>query len=64
MSARASFSRVRRAAARAWHALRVWSGDAAYETYAAHAGGDARLDRRAFYVESLKRRYSRPTRCC
>jgi len=47
-----------------WHRLREWSGDAAYETYLARAGAGKPVDREAFYLDSLRRRYSRPTRCC
>jgi hypothetical protein len=47
-----------------WRHLREWSGDAAYETYVARAGAEAPLDRRAFYLDSLRRRYQHPTRCC
>jgi hypothetical protein len=47
-----------------WHRLREWSGDAAYETYRARAGAGQPLDRKAFYLDSLRRRYSRPNRCC
>jgi hypothetical protein len=48
---------------RAWHAVRVATGDAAYETYLAQAG-EAPLSREAFYLDTLRRRYSRPNRCC
>jgi hypothetical protein len=47
-----------------WRRLREWSGDAAYETYLARAGDGKPLDRRAFYLDSLDRRYRRPNRCC
>ncbi len=48
-----------------WRALRQWSGDAAYETYLARAGQGERLDAKAFYLESLRRRYrGAPDRCC
>jgi hypothetical protein len=47
-----------------WRGLREWSGDAAYETYVSRAGGRTVLDREAFYLDSLRRRYERPTRCC
>jgi hypothetical protein len=47
-----------------WRRLREWSGDAAYDTYVARAGSGEVLDREAFYLESLRRRYDRPTRCC
>lgn len=49
-----------------WRRLREWSGDAAYETYLARTGGAEPLDRKAFYLESLHRRYcaGRIDRCC
>jgi hypothetical protein len=47
-----------------WRRLREWSGDAAYETYLARAEGGEPLDREAFYLDALRRRYSHPTRCC
>jgi len=47
-----------------WRRVREWSGDAAYETYLARAGDEPRLSREAFYLDSLRRRYSGPTRCC
>ena len=54
-----------RAALRAlWRRLREWSGDAAYETYLARAGAGRPLDREDFYLDSLRRRYSGPNRCC
>jgi hypothetical protein len=49
-----------------WRLLREWSGDAAYDTYLARAGDGEPLDRQAFYLESLRRRYrpGQPNRCC
>jgi uncharacterized short protein YbdD (DUF466 family) len=47
-----------------WRHLREWSGDAAYETYVARARDEKPLDREAFYLDSLRRRYRHPTRCC
>lgn len=47
-----------------WRHLREWSGDAAYETYVARAGSGEVLDRKTFYLDSLRRRYRQPTRCC
>lgn len=47
-----------------WLRLREWSGDAAYETYVARMGGGDHLGRRAFYLDSLHRRYRHPNRCC
>jgi hypothetical protein len=57
-------ARVRAGLRRLWRRLREWSGDAAYDTYLARAGDGPRLSREAFYLESLRRRYSRPSRCC
>jgi uncharacterized short protein YbdD (DUF466 family) len=57
--------------ARAWAWLRQVSGDAAYETYVRHSGqfaGGATsarpLTRAEFYVDSVRRRYSKVSRCC
>ena len=47
-----------------WLRLREWSGDAAYDTYVARAGGGEAVDRGRFYLDSLRRRYERPNRCC
>jgi Selenoprotein, putative len=47
-----------------WLRLREWSGDAAYETYVARMGDGEHLGRRAFYLDSLRRRYRHPNRCC
>jgi hypothetical protein len=57
-------TRLRHALRGLWQRVREWSGDAAYETYLARAGDGPRLSREAFYLDSLRRRYSRPTRCC
>ena len=57
-------ARLRSALRTLWLRLREWSGDAAYETYAARVGKGTRVSREAFYLESLRRRYSRPSRCC
>ncbi len=52
------------AAARAlWAFLRLWSGDADYDVYRARVDGPA-LSREEFWLESLKRRYDRVSRCC
>jgi uncharacterized short protein YbdD (DUF466 family) len=56
--------RLRSALRRAWALLREWSGDAAYETYLARAGGKPPLSRKEFYLDSLRRRYRQPNRCC
>ncbi|HYN02472.1 MAG TPA: CstA-like transporter-associated (seleno)protein [Vicinamibacteria bacterium] len=49
-----------------WRLLREWSGDAAYDTYAARVGKGERVSREAFYLDSLRRRYQsgQPNRCC
>lgn len=50
-----------------WRGLRQWSGDSAYETYLACAERQPAkkpLSASEFYVEQLKRKYSRPNRCC
>ena len=50
-----------------WRGLRQWSGDSAYETYLACAQRQKRqqpLSAAEFYVDQLKRKYSRPNRCC
>jgi uncharacterized short protein YbdD (DUF466 family) len=47
--------------------VREWCGDAAYEKYcrAAKRNKETLLATpEQFYVEQLKRRYSRPSRCC
>ena len=46
---------------RFWRGIREASGDAAYERYLEH-GGETRqpLDREAFYLDSLRRRYRQP----
>lgn len=57
--------RLRRAGATLWRSLRQWSGDAAYEIYLSRAGVGKRLDAKAFYLDSLRRRYrGQPDRCC
>jgi uncharacterized short protein YbdD (DUF466 family) len=56
--------RLRSALRHAWRLLREWSGDAAYETYVARTAEEPRLDREEFYLDSLRRRYSQPSRCC
>jgi hypothetical protein len=48
-----------------WRSLRQWSGDAAYETYLARTAEAEPLDAKAFYLDSLRRRYrGEPDRCC
>jgi uncharacterized short protein YbdD (DUF466 family) len=48
----------------AFQLLRELSGDSAYDRYAARVGEGPRLSREEFFLDSLRRRYSRPTRCC
>ncbi len=62
---------LRGAAKRLWWWLRQTTGDAAYENYlrAANRGrGEKRasppLSPSEFYLDSLRRRYSRVSRCC
>ena len=57
-------ARLRRVLVTGWRLLREWSGDAAYETYLARALPGPRMSREAFYLDSLRRRYSGPSRCC
>lgn len=49
-----------------WSWLRAVSGDSAYESYVRRARpkGAALLSREAFYLETLRRRYSTIDRCC
>ena len=56
--------RLRMALRGAWRFIREWSGDAAYETYLARAGEAPPLSREEFYLDSLRRRYRQPNRCC
>jgi hypothetical protein len=46
-----------------WRYVRDWSGDSAYETYL-RAPGARPLSRGRFWLESVERRYERPSRCC
>ena len=50
-----------------WQAVRDWCGDSAYDRYLRvmrRQKGSAPLSREAFYLDQLRRRYSRPSRCC
>jgi uncharacterized short protein YbdD (DUF466 family) len=53
-------------AERCWSFLRVLSGDAAYDTHVsqARARHEAPQSRQDFYLDHLRRKYSRPNRCC
>ena len=55
--------RARPIALRFWRWLRAVSGDSAYEDYRRRCPSDP-VSREAFYLESLRRRYARPNRCC
>jgi len=56
--------RLRAALVRAWRFVREWSGDLAYERYLESPAEGPRLSREAFYLDSLRRRYRGPSRCC
>ncbi len=52
-------------ATRAWSWLRAVSGDDAYEAYVSRPGrGGPAPTREEFYVDGLRRKYSRLNRCC
>jgi len=55
--------RVGAALTRLWAFLRAVSGDSAYDAYARRAGAAA-MTREAFYLDTLRRRYTGPNRCC
>jgi uncharacterized short protein YbdD (DUF466 family) len=62
---------ILRAFRRAWWWLRQVTGDASYENYLRSAARrhtpacpDLKLGAREFYLDQLRRRYSRPSRCC
>jgi uncharacterized short protein YbdD (DUF466 family) len=62
---------ARRTIKHAWWWFRQVSGDASYENYlrsrarsAANAREPQTLSPREFYLEQLRRRYSRLNRCC
>jgi len=57
---------MRAVLAAVWTWLRAVSGDSDYETYLRRqrALGRAPLSRKAFYLETLDRRYATITRCC
>ena len=57
-------ARLLDAVRRAWRLVREWSGDAAYDSYLARPARGPRLSREAFYLDSLRRRYDGPSRCC
>ena len=55
--------RVGAALVRFWAFLRAVTGDSAYDAYARRAGRAA-MSREAFYLDTLRRRYTGPNRCC
>jgi hypothetical protein len=57
-------ARLRTALRVLWRFAREWSGDAAYDSYLARPASGPRLSREAFYLDSLRRRYRGPSRCC
>jgi uncharacterized short protein YbdD (DUF466 family) len=61
-------SRIAGCARSAWQGLRALAGDDAYDRYLAHRRkrhpGEAALDRRAFYLAELERRWAGIKRCC
>jgi uncharacterized short protein YbdD (DUF466 family) len=61
-----SAARLEAWVARAWSFVRDLSGDAAYDAHEARARArrEPPLSRKEFYLDSLRRKYSRPNRCC
>ena len=56
---------MRSAAGRGWAWLRAVSGDDAYDAYVSRrAPGGTAPTREQFYVDELRRKYSRLNRCC
>ncbi len=58
---------IRAALVRAWWWLRQVSGDAAYENYVRWAGREAASRVQSpeeFYLDTLRRKYARVSRCC
>jgi uncharacterized short protein YbdD (DUF466 family) len=67
----ATMSRMREALRSVWWMVRQITGDAAYENYLAATqqarrseGCERRMTEEEFYVDSIRRRYSRVSRCC
>lgn len=63
--------RMRETLRSAWWMVRQITGDAAYENYVAakeqagdSQGCERKMTQEEFYVDSLRRRYSRVSRCC
>lgn len=63
---RALLFQIGSSALRVWNFVRGVLGDRAYERYleATKRAGTAPLSAKAFYVESVERRYSTISRCC
>jgi uncharacterized short protein YbdD (DUF466 family) len=61
-----SAARLARWATRCWSFVRALSGDAAYDAHAARARArnEPPRSREDFYLDGLRRKYSRPNRCC
>ncbi|HTL00359.1 MAG TPA: CstA-like transporter-associated (seleno)protein [Pseudomonadales bacterium] len=53
---------------RLWRLLRTLAGDDAYDRYSAHHaqfhGDEPMLDRRAFYLQGQREKWSGVQRCC
>ena len=66
MNAGLAMIATRGAMRRLWWWLRQVSGDSAYETYLHAAAGTPGepLTRSQFYLDSARRQYSTPSRCC
>jgi uncharacterized short protein YbdD (DUF466 family) len=67
----ATIRRMRETLRRAWWMVRQITGDAAYENYVGakeqargSLGCERKMTQEEFYVDSLRRRYSRVSRCC
>jgi hypothetical protein len=63
------FRELKTIARAAWQWLREWSGDSAYEQYCrritARGGMQTEIpSAEEFYLDSVRRRFSRPSRCC
>lgn len=65
---RTAMSHAARALRAFWRGLRQWSGDADYDRYLLSPGvlqaKNGVLSRKQFFLDQLRRRYSRPSRCC
>ena len=66
MNAGLAMIATRGAMRRLWSWVRQVSGDSAYETYLRAAAGTLGkpLTRSQFYLDSVRRQYSTPSRCC